>query len=63
METDPKEDRPTEVVCAESPLSSEIDRYRALSEIKRSEKESSGNDTPAISRDTAESLRVLGYVD
>jgi arylsulfatase A-like enzyme len=63
MNTDPQEDRPTEVVCAESPLSSEIDRHRALSEIKRSEKESTGNDTPAISRDTAESLRVLGYVD
>ena len=63
MDVDPQEDQPAKVICADSPLSSEIDRYRSLGRIQRSEKESAGNDTPAISRDTAESLRVLGYVD
>ena len=63
MDVDPQEDQPAKVICADSPLSSEIDRYRSLSQIQRSEKESAGNNTPAISQDTAESLRVLGYVD
>jgi hypothetical protein len=63
MSADRQENRPTTVACSESILASEIDRYRRRSKTERSEKQAAAHERPAISRDTAESLRVLGYVE
>ena len=63
LNTDPQENQPIQVSCRESSLSSEIDRYRIQSEANRTQHKSTGEVLPAISRDTEESLRALGYVD
>ncbi|MDG1401459.1 MAG: sulfatase [Candidatus Binatia bacterium] len=63
MSADPQENQPTTVACSESRLAAEIDRYRTRSQAERLDKQAAANEQPAISRDTAESLRVLGYVE